>query len=191
MNQHLANDGRWHPVGPPPMPPKRKTGPLGYVVWGAFGVVAVALIASAVAPRGPKAAAPPDTTDAPTSTSPPETLPPSPPTTRPAETVTCQPADPIDVAAINAGFRGDADHLGPAVMAVDPRTRARYVAADILTADGSLHSSRDVWLFDGAVAYALSSGARSNSILPDGRRLGPFSAGDDYGVAVQACVATG
>ncbi len=65
-----------------------------------------------------------------------------------------------------------------------------YVGADIMRGD-ERESSQDTWVIKDDVPYALSSSANEFTVLPDGRDLLDvnISAGDEYGSALQNCVA--
>lgn len=65
-----------------------------------------------------------------------------------------------------------------------------YIGADIMRGD-ERESSQDTWVIKDDVPYALSSSANEFTVLPDGRDLLDvnISAGDEYGSALQNCVA--
>ncbi|HEY9311637.1 hypothetical protein [Williamsia sp.] len=65
-----------------------------------------------------------------------------------------------------------------------------YIGADIMRGE-ERESSQDTWVVEDDVVYALSSSANEFTVLPDGRDLLDvnISAGDEYGSALQNCVA--
>ena len=82
----------------------------------------------------------------------------------------CWGADDADIDAIDASMASSGYHVDKAY----PTTQEpyRFVAANIVDADGKTVSKADVWVFKDEVLYAVSGGARDNSDLPDGRGLG-------------------
>jgi hypothetical protein len=111
-----------------------------------------------------------------------------PPAAPPAPTTVveppCRAAPSGVVAAITAAFT-DGEQLNN-VQAVNAPQDMTYVGGNI-TRGGEVLSHADVWLVQHGKIYALSSDARRRTLLPDGRDVA--SAGDEYGTAVQACVA--
>lgn len=97
----------------------------------------------------------------------------------------CKAAPEATVALITAALKDTSLSLANA-QAVDGKDGAVYIAANIMQGDKREHSA-EVWATKGAGTFALSSNARSETSLVDGRRLG-LSAGDTYGRAAQQCV---
>lgn len=97
----------------------------------------------------------------------------------------CVTAPDQYVAAINGAFNNSAYVLGPA-WAIQSG-KYWWISANIMEGDRRV-SSADVWVAEGPLVFALSGDARRNTMLVDGRDLLNLSAGDDDGLAVQACV---
>lgn len=98
----------------------------------------------------------------------------------------CDPAPADAVAMISAAFIDPSNTLADA-FAVTAPGGVVYVGANIMQGTTKV-SSADVWLIDGPAVLALSSDARSETTLADGRDYG--NAGDAYGTEVQNCVIT-
>jgi hypothetical protein len=82
----------------------------------------------------------------------------------------CTPANPADIEAITANLAAAGNQLIDA-FTVSENTY-RFVMANVDDASGGRITSGDLWLFDqGGQLYAVSSGARDNSVLPDGSVL--------------------
>lgn len=115
---------------------------------------------------------------------------PAPTTAAPTTTTAradCSPSDPADIAAIDAALRSPAARIGEAHTAM-LGDGARLIAANIYDADGQRLSSSDLWRFEGAELYSLSSTARDVTAAPDGRDVDPGVFSSDEALAVGACV---
>ncbi|WP_336819873.1 hypothetical protein [Gordonia sp. MMO-8] len=97
----------------------------------------------------------------------------------------CKAAPDATVALITAALTDSGLSLANA-QAVDGEDGAVYIAANIMQGDKREHSA-EVWATKDGKTVALSSNARSETSLRDGRKLG-LSAGDSYGSAAQQCV---
>ncbi len=120
---------------------------------------------------------------APATTPPPNTTHQQTTTTPPA----CRPASPSDVKVVEATLTNGADHVGESFASGGGRDGYRLIAANIYDGAGARTSSSDVWVIKGEVLFALSGGARSASLAPDGRTIG-LSAGSEDALALMACV---
>ncbi|MFE7798988.1 hypothetical protein [Nocardia sp. NPDC057440] len=90
------------------------------------------------------------------------------------------------LARINNAFADRSHQLGTP-YALDGADGLVWVGGNIMQGDTKV-SSADVWVVSGFTIYALSGDARRRTALPDGRHVLDVSAGDDDGIAVQACV---
>ncbi|WP_155976831.1 hypothetical protein [Nocardia sp. 348MFTsu5.1] len=115
-----------------------------------------------------------------------------PPATTPTLTVAnvaCEAAPDAYVSAIEMSLIDSSLALENLQSLEAPRGLV-YIGADVLR-DGERESGQDIWVVKDDVIYALSGSANKLSILPDGRDLLDvnISAGDEYGSALQNCVA--
>ncbi|PZT93644.1 MAG: hypothetical protein DI630_26760 [Gordonia sp. (in: high G+C Gram-positive bacteria)] len=108
--------------------------------------------------------------------------------TGPAQ-VPCETAPDAYVAVIEASLTDSSLSLANLQSLTAPGGLL-YIGADIMRGE-ERESSQDTWVVDDDVVMALSSSANEFTILPDGRDLldVTVSAGDEYGSALQNCVA--
>ncbi|APE36421.1 hypothetical protein BOX37_23600 [Nocardia mangyaensis] len=109
------------------------------------------------------------------------------PTTAPSQgrSSRCVEAPDQYVAVIDAAFNDSGHSLGEP-WAIRDGDRW-WIGGHIMEGERRV-SSADVWVTDGPAVFALSGGARRNSMLVDGRDPLGLNAGDDIGLAVQSCV---
>ncbi|MEC4837542.1 hypothetical protein R2362_23970 [Mycobacteroides chelonae] len=106
-------------------------------------------------------------------------------TPAPGEIVTlpCRSTPTKLVEIIDAAFT-NGEHLAH-TQSVDGPSGSQIVGGGIVAADGTTESNRDTWVMRGGAMYALTSGARRHTTLPDGR--GDW-AWESYSDSVGACV---
>lgn len=102
---------------------------------------------------------------------------------RESDWVACKAAPSSIVALINGAFTDGEQLIRPVALAGPDDVT--YIAGDIAR-DGKVLLHANVWLAQGPLVFALSSGARKRTVLPDGRDF--WSAGDEFGTKVQDCI---